>query len=45
MLLEKSYFACGGLLGECARATREHISANDEQKIAAFHVVHDVLDI
>jgi hypothetical protein len=44
MLLEKSYLECGGLVGECARATQEHISVNDEQKIAALDGVHDVLE-
>jgi hypothetical protein len=44
LLLEKSYLECGGFVGECARATQEHISVNDERKIGALHGVHGVLE-
>jgi hypothetical protein len=44
MLLEKSTSNAVGSWGESARATREYISVNDEQKIAALLGNHDILE-
>ena len=44
MLLEKPTSNAMGSCGEYARATREHISVNDEQKLAALPGIHDILE-
>jgi hypothetical protein len=41
MLLEKPTSNAVGSLGEYVHATREHISVNDEQKLAAPHGIHN----
>ena len=44
MLLEKPTSNAVRSCGEYARATRQHISVNDEQKIAALYPARDVLE-
>ena len=44
MLVEKPTSNAVGSLGEYVHAMREHISVNDEQKLAALHGIHNTLD-